>query len=340
MRHLFFVLVVTAFGLIFVCSCQTAPQKSEGEQPVVEKQTLVQPEQQPTIQAPTQPEAVPPEPVPEQPEQKQPPKPQRQPEPKIQTPPQPAYYPRLNKFLKTYVNDKGLVNYKTLRPKRLDLLSVLDIFSQLGPNEYDRWTRNDKIAFWINAYNMFTVKVVIDHYPIKPSRFLSMFYPPNSIMQESRDMWTRFEFDVMGEKYTLREIERQILLAQFGDPRVCFALSYASLGGPVLRNEAYTGSGLDKQLDDQTGKFIKEHQGIRIDRKERKVYLSTILDSSWYAKSFVPKYGTDKKFKDKKPEVRAVLNFITGYLSRKDIDFLTRKNYSIKYTDYDWTLNE
>ena len=206
---------------------------------------------------------------------------------------QPTLNESLAEFFGRYVNDKGMVDYKTLRPRRLELISLLRKFDGLTTKEYDSWPEEEKIAFWINAYNLCTIKVVIDNYPIEASRYMLLFYPANSIRQISKP-WTSYTFDIMQVKYTLREIEQGILLRQFDEPRVCFALSYASVDGPRLRNEPYTGSKLEKQLDEQIRSFISNKRGFHINRKEAEVYLSAIF--KWNAETLIKKYGTDRKF--------------------------------------------
>ena len=94
------------------------------------------------------------------------------------------------------------------------------------------------------------------------------------------------------------------------------------------------------QLDEQVKKFLSRQCGFRIDKKKKRVCLSAILQPTWYGKEFISKYGTDKKFKDKQPAVRAVLNFVTNYITKQDISFLETKNYSVKFLKYDWTLNK
>ena len=94
--------------------------------------------------------------------------------------------------LNTYVNAKGLVDYKKLKRKRLALITVLSEYAGLDPNTYASWSDADKLAFWINAHNMCIIKAVIDNYPIQPSRFKVIFYPPNSVMQIA-DFWEKVE---------------------------------------------------------------------------------------------------------------------------------------------------
>ena len=107
-----------------------------------------------------------------------------------------------------------------------------------------------------------------------------------------------------------------------------------------MRNEAYCGQNLSAQLDDQVKKFLAGSQSFKIDRENQKVYLSSILKSTWHGRGFVTKYGTDLKFKQQEPEVRAVLNFLTNYISQNHVDYLETANYTVEYMGYDWTLNE
>jgi hypothetical protein len=144
----------------------------------------------------------------------------------------------------------------------------------------------------------------------------------------------------MDEEFTLAEIERRFFRKQFDEPRVFFAISHASLSSPPLRNEPYYGHKLIQQLNNQAKRFLSSPQGSRIDREKQTVYLSAIFQSTWYGKEFISKYGTDKKFKDQQPAVRAVLNFLTNYTSKQDVSFLELKNYSVEYIKYDWRLNE
>jgi hypothetical protein len=250
-----------------------------------------------------------------------------------------SFHDKCAGILKNCVNGKGMVNYKSIRYKRLELKNLLDEFANLDPNEYNRWPKEDKIAFWINAYNIQMLKIITDNYPIQGSRFLNPIYGHNSI-RHIKGIWTDYKLIVMDEEFTLAEIDRRFFTREFDEPRVFFAISLASLSSPPLRNEPYYGHKLHQQLEDQTKRFLSNPISFRIDRENKKVYLSAILQPSWRGKEFISKFGTDKKFKDQEPETRAVLNFITKYLPRRDIDFLEVENYSIKFLRYDWTLND
>jgi len=242
-------------------------------------------------------------------------------------------------ILKNYVDDKGMVNYKALRRKRPELKNLLDEFADLDPNEYKRWPKEGKIAFWLNAYNIQMLKIITDNYPIQGSRWLNPFYGPNSI-RHIKGIWSDYKFIVMDEEFTLTEVSRRFFCKEFDEPKVFFAISYASRSSPPLRNEPYYGSKLHQQLEDQTKKFLANPLAFKIDKENKKVNLSAIFQPTWHGKEFVGKFGIDRKFKDHEPETRAVLNFITNYLARQDIDFLEVENYSIKYLKYDWTIND
>jgi hypothetical protein len=107
-----------------------------------------------------------------------------------------------------------------------------------------------------------------------------------------------------------------------------------------LRNEPYYGHKLDKQLDNQAERFMSRPEAFKIDRENKIVYLSAILKPNWHGKEFIVKYGTDKKFKEQEPATRAVLNFITNYISKQDVSFLEVENYTIEYMGFNWTIND
>ena len=255
--------------------------------------------------------------------------------------PRPAVllYEKCAELLTNFVDENGMVDYKRLRWEKPKLRALQSEFDKLDPNEYNRWPKEGKIAFWINTYNIQLLKIILDNYPIKSTRIHRLFWPPASI-RHIKGIWSRYKFIVMDEEFTLAEIERRFFREEFGEPRVFFAISGASLSAPPLRSEPYCADKLGHQLDEQAERFLASPLAFRIDRKNKVVYLSAILQPTWYGKYFVQSYGTDKKFKDKEPAVRAVLNFITNYVSERDAHFLEIENYSVEYIRYDWSLNE
>ncbi|MGA1979895.1 MAG: DUF547 domain-containing protein [Sedimentisphaerales bacterium] len=242
-------------------------------------------------------------------------------------------------LLKNHVNDKGMVDYKTLKRKKTELNQLLDELAKLDPNDYSSWTKEDKIAFWLNAYNIKMLKIITDNYPIQSERILRVVWGPDSI-RHIEGIWDKYKFTVMDEEFTLKEIEQRFFCKEFDEPRIFLAISYASLSSPPLRNEPYYGCRLYQQLDDQAKKFLSSPLAFRIDREKQTVYLSAVFQPAWYGKYFISKYATDKKFKDQEPAVRAVLNFLTNYISQQDVSFLELENYSVNFIRYDWTIND
>lgn len=252
-----------------------------------------------------------------------------------------SFHDKCADILKEFVNDKGMVDYKTLRRKRLELRAVLQEFNKLGRREYESWPREDKIAFWINVYNLQKLRIITDNYPIKPSsRILTIFYRGTNSIRHIEEKITGHKFLVMDEEFTFATIEKLFFRSEFEDPRVFFAISSACLSSPPLRNEPYYGNNLSEQLDEQTERFLSSPLAFDIGREKRKVYLSALFQSSWYGREFIKKFAIDRKFKDQPAETRAVLNFITNYISKENVTFLETGNYTIKYMTYDWTIND
>ena len=259
----------------------------------------------------------------------------------LQTMPATSFHDKCAGILKEFVNDKGMVDYKGLRRKRLELRAVLQEFNKLDRGEYESWPREEKIAFWINVYNLQKLRIITDHYPIKPSsRILTILYRGTNSIRHIEEKITGHKFLVMDEEFTFAAIEKRFFRSEFDDPRIFFAISSACLSSPPLRNEPYYGHNLSEQLDEQTQRFLSSPLAFSIDREKRKVYLSALFQSSWYGREFIKKFAIDRKFKDQPVETRAVLNFITNYISKENVTFLETGNYTIKYMTYDWTIND
>jgi hypothetical protein len=262
----------------------------------------------------------------------------------VKPPPKVTFHGKCAGILTNFVDDKGMVDYRKLKQKRLKLKQLLNEFAKLKRNEYNFWPREDKIAFWINAYNLQMLKIIVDNYPIESYRWFHILpgWEPDSIKHINKRIGkiNKQKFLVMDEVFTLPEVEQRFFRKEFDEPRVFLALSYATLTSPPLRNEPYYGSKLNKQLDDQAKKFFSNPLAFKIDRKKQKIYLSVILQPTWFGNEFIGKFGTDKKFKDQQPAVRAVLSFITNYISEQDKQFLEVENYSVEYMRYNWRLND
>ena len=234
-------------------------------------------------------------------------------------------YQNYNSVLRTYVSDRGLVNYQQLQANRQELDKFNQSFAMVSPETYNSWSEQEKLAFLINAYNSFTLQSIIEQNPLKKS------------IRDIPGVWKRRKFAIAGMEKTLDNIEHDIIREEFNEPRIHMALVCAAMSCPILRNEAYTAEELDAQLDDQTRKFITSSQGFKIDREQNIVYLSSIF--KWFGKDWIANYEIENKFNGSKKE-KAVLNFIGQYLDSQDLQYLERGKYKISYLKYDWSLNK
>lgn len=239
--------------------------------------------------------------------------------------------------LRTFVDARGMVDYKGLKNDPQALNAYLKYISTVPEQTVNQWSDADKIAFWINVYNGLTLKAILDHYPIKPSFFRSLTYPKNSIRQIP-GVWNKLKFTVHNRPMTLEHIEHKILRAKFNEPRIHVALVCAAKGCPPLRNEPYVGQTLDSQLNDQTVTFVTNLTKFKIDRKEDIVYLSPIF--KWFGKDFVTTYAPPENVGDLDPTLSAVMNYLTTHVDALFKTYLYRGKYKVKYLKYDWSLNE
>jgi len=250
-----------------------------------------------------------------------------------------SFYRAYAQVLQDYVLEDGRVDYGGLRRKRLRLKQLLGEPDELDPNAYQKWPEDEKLAFWINTYNLKMLEILARNYPIQSSWWLRLTWPPSDI-RHIGGIWSDYRFIVMDEEFTLGEVERRILRRTFGDPRAYLAITYGSRSGPRPRRTPYRGDRLDEQLDEQVRAFLASGKGFRIDRDERVVYLSALFKPTWRGKDFVGRYAMQKKFKGRPAETRAVLNFLTQYVSPDDVYFLEVENYTIVYMNFDWRIDD
>jgi hypothetical protein len=246
-------------------------------------------------------------------------------------------YSEFAETLKINVDDVGMVNYRKLKAEPQKLRAFVIELENLDRKDFDKWSDNEKIAFWLNAYNALTLKVIIDNYPIKSSFFRSRIYPKNSIRQIA-GVWDKIKFRVMGQNLTLGHIEHKILRMKFDEPRIHMAMVCAAFGCPPLRNEPYIGDKLQEQLDDQARRFLTNPEKFKIASADSRIYLSPIF--KWFAADFIKKHGPENSIGRHNKEESAVLNFIASYLDKVRKDYVLAGKFKIKYLKYDWSLNE
>ncbi len=243
-------------------------------------------------------------------------------------------------FSSDFVTDDGKVRYAELRRKRSVLLNAAKELDNLNPAILMSLSPQEKTAFWINAYNCCILNLIIDHYPIEPKLYM-IFYPNNSIMQITGDWRSKHFFDIQTMQYNLLEIEQKFLMQRTQDPRILFALSYASMGGALLRSEPYRAETLDDQLDNQVRRYLQTSQGMQIDKSRNKLYLSNLFTMYNHKELFLDsEYAKIPRFRKYKPAEQAWLNFIRAYVSEDDVKYLESEDFKIEFMKYDWLLNE
>jgi hypothetical protein len=239
-------------------------------------------------------------------------------------------YPRYAEVLRDVVRSPR-VDYAALVQRRAVLDAAVDAFAQPGEAEERAWTRDERLAFWINAYNAFTLRAIVDHYPIRAHWFT--LQPRNSIRQID-GVWTKLTWRAAGRTLTLDDIEHRILRPEFKEPRVHFAINCASVGCPPLAADPYRSATLDAQLDAAARRYLASTQGVRVDGDA--LLVSRILE--WYGEDFVARFAPDAAGPDR--IARAVRGVIERFGPSVAADLARKPTARIKFLDYDWSLND
>ena len=217
-----------------------------------------------------------------------------------------------DRLLKKHVDEKGLVDYKGFKKEEGELKKYLDLLSRNPPTA--KWTKNEQMAFWINAYNACTVQLILEHYPLKSIKDIGSTIKIPFV----NTPWDIKFITIGGEKYDLNNIEHGILRKKYDDPRIHFALVCAARSCPRLRNEAYEPDRLIAQLEDNARDFLNNPTKNAI--TARQASLSKYFD--WYK--------TDWNDKGKSVEY-----WVNQYANLK-----ISKDTRISYLEYNWALNE
>lgn len=247
-------------------------------------------------------------------------------------------YASYDALLSSYVDDNGMVNYSELQKNREGLDTFVEALSNVDPKALEVWEEDAQLALWINAYNAITLQRILDHYPIKRGiSVAAIAFPKNSIRQIP-GVWTETESLVAGQSLTLDDIEHEIMRKDFDEPRIHVAIVCASISCPPLRSEAFHPDRLGEQLADQARSFLANTANFRIDSKKNRIYLSEIFD--WFGEDYLSNYTPSGGYSGHNPTERAVLHFVSQYVSEEMAQTIREDDYSIRYADYDWSLNE
>jgi hypothetical protein len=242
-------------------------------------------------------------------------------------------------LLKKYVCD-GWVDYKGIISDKKLFYEYVNAIGNVEAPLYKNWTREQRLAFWINAYNAFTIQAIMERYPIKERSLIGLFFPKNSILQIS-GIWSRLKFKAVGQYLTLGHIEHDILRKSFNEPRIHFAIVCASRSCPDLRVETYRADILEIQLNDQTLKFINNSQkGVRWDTGKQVLYISKIF--KWFKKDFKKKNNTTNLSIESPMLNKPVIRFIDSYINDESLKDIIDgdKHIKVSYLHYDWRLND
>lgn len=219
------------------------------------------------------------------------------------------------------------VAYAGFRADRAGLKAYLDSLSAVTPATFGGWAKAERQAFLVNAYNAFTIELILTRYPdLESIKDLgSLFSSP----------WKPKWIPLLGTKVSLDGIEHAMLRKRgdYDDPRVHFAVNCASNGCPALREEAFVASRLDTQMDEQTLRFMSDRTRNRFNAQRGRLELSKIFD--WYGEDF--RLGHRG--------IGSLPGFAARYADQLadapgDRDRIRAGGVDIAYTDYDWTLND
>ena len=237
----------------------------------------------------------------------------------------------LDQLLDLYVRN-GDVYYRALKAERGKLDGFLNM---VATAQVGKMSRDEQIAFWLNAYDALVLRTVIDHYPIQGH---SSDYPAKSIRQIP-GAFERLQHRVGGRTLTLDQIEKDVL-STFNDPRVFFAIGRGAVGSGRLRSEAFVPARLEEQLSDVASECVQRGQCVQVDPESGKVNASPIF--SWREKEFADAYA-DKApaaIANRTPIERAVVAFVYPKLLNAEKDLVQKNTFQVVYRPFDWTLND
>ncbi len=229
----------------------------------------------------------------------------------------------------TYVSNGNAsqVSYKGFATDRAQLKTYLDSISAVPEATYKSWNKSQQLAFLMNAYNAYTVELILTKYPnLKSIRDLgSTFSKP----------WSIKFIKLFGKDVTLDNIEHDMIRADgvFNDPRIHVGVVCASIGCPMLRNEAFIAEKVDAQLDDGMKRFLSDKSRNRYSADAKKLEVSKIFD--WYKKDFLKGH---KGFASLEATLGKYADQLTDDVAARAE--IKAGKVAITYLDYDWNLND
>ena len=239
-------------------------------------------------------------------------------------PPADGFHHRLDQILDVDVRD-GLVYYNTLKHDRGRLDQYVASLN-VPAASFAKWTREQQMAFWVDAYNAFVLETVINHYPLRGT------------IHDIPGAFDKTTWHAAGRAVTLDQIENTILPA-FKDPRLYLALGRGTVGGGRLRSEAYTADRLDTQLAAVRSEFVARDHLWHVDAMANQITVTAVV--SWHEQDFVAAYDNPQgPFASRSPIERAILAFVGPSLLPGEQEFVQKNTFRIVFGQYDWSLND
>jgi len=240
-------------------------------------------------------------------------------------------YSSWDAFLKKNVNESGDVDYQAIAKDPKSLNDCLTGLMSVSEQDLASWPREEALAFWLNAYHVVLIKLVVENYPVTSVQKIPSFW--------NIAMFHLGKKTKVRQRYNLNDIRERNLVGVYRDEKIHLALSVAAKGGPKLMPEAFTGPKVEGQLFLLTRKFVKDPVYVDITPGRKKIRISKIF--KWYANDFKLDFGTPEPRGKFSQGDNAVLSFLAYYLEDEaKEEYLQEANYKIEYPAFDWTLND
>jgi hypothetical protein len=225
------------------------------------------------------------------------------------------------------------VDYAAFKQERPALRVYLAGLWAVTPAEFAGWTRDQRLAYLIDAYNAFTVELILTRYPdLKSIRDFGTVIHEGLMLNSP---WKKSFFSLLGKEQTLDGIEHGMIRAAgvYDDPRIHMAVDCASIGCPALRPEAYTADKLDAQLDDQVARFLSDKTRNRYNPEQHVLEVSKMF--AWYGEDFARGHRG----------IGSLADFFAGHAAQladqpQDQAVVRGREAKIRFLDYDWALND
>jgi len=241
-------------------------------------------------------------------------------------------YTQLNMILKEYVRD-GKVNYAGLTKEKDLLKSAVREIEAVSESDLKAFVHPQKLAFWTNAYNILTLKVIVENYPINGNNSL---YPFNSIRQ-IEGAFTSTYLTIGKTRMNLHMILHNFI-RPLGEPRLIFCINLGALGGAAVRSEAYDPLKIESQIAEQTKNFITDPARVKVNPDAELIQLSSLFQI--YGKDFIGKYYNLGRYPHHSKEECAVINLVGTEFNADQKSVLEKELFTIQYFPFDWALNE